>query len=277
MAAATNITQIKRQMLAGKGVFRPFMHVNAGASTAANSGCGFFTAGLSCNAIGTTYPSTLVGFQMPPATASLRSSFFENMTNAQRAGWWGYFYRFGTVDLTTSGVGRFTHDSTFTRLRRTVMGTANTNINVLPLIYVTAASATSNYLFSLEYVDQDGNTTSGSLNNTFPSVTTAAQSLYFIFMNDGDCAVQNVTDTGVGQTCTAGTASIYGFEPLFFWAPHASGEMNYVDTIFGGLKMGDIRPATPDAGTVTSFLGVLHMSNAVSVANAGFISGFENV
>ena len=38
-----------------------------------------------------------------------------------------------------------------------------------------------------------------------------------------------------------------------------------------------MRPATPDAGTVTSFLGVLHMSNAVSVANAGFISGFENV
>jgi len=55
--------------------------------------------------------------QIPPGTNDIRMSFLEASRNGASAFWVGWFYRFGTADLTATGQ-RLTHDSTFTRIRK---------------------------------------------------------------------------------------------------------------------------------------------------------------
>jgi len=136
MATATT-----RQELMDKVAARPVMAqwagVASGTPTAptatSNSAVQLFGA---FNAIGTTLWSTLIDAQLPPVT-NIRC--VEWCTGSNRAV--GQILvranRIGTLDFTSNSGNRLTHDSTWTRLRRTVMGQANTAITMIPMVLVT--------------------------------------------------------------------------------------------------------------------------------------------
>jgi hypothetical protein len=276
MAAATTGVNIKQRIFDGKGVRQNWAISSNGSLTAAGSTSGHFSNSLNCNALGTTHPGTLVGFPLPNTTDQLRLTYCEGIPNGSEGYWLGYYYRFGTATLNSTVGNRFTHDSTFTRLRRTRFGTANSNINLIPLIYVTAASSVTQATYTMTYADQGG-TSTVSPNNLLPAAATNAQGLYNVILDNADCAVLDVTAITCSVATTGGTISVYGFEPLaLVSSPAANGMFSVQDQLYGGLALSELLPATTDAGSVTSFLGVLGTSGLASAG--GFLNavGFNN-
>jgi len=275
MAAATGSADIKLRIYDGLGLEQMWFPLSNGTLTAAAAASGFFTNSLNPNVIGSTLPGTIVGFQLPPSTNDLRLTFAETAHNATDSFWLARFYRFGTCTLTATG-NRLTHDGTFTRLQRTVFGTANTAINLIPVMYITTATATAAAVFTMTYADQDGVSTTGP-NNTLPAAITAVQGLYNILMDVADYAVLDVTAiTLSGSTPSAGACSIFGVELLAPINSVIAGTQGYTDLLFSGLSLPQLQPATPDAGSVTSFLAVYCPSNLSTGVCTIRVQGFDN-
>ncbi len=276
MAAVTTSEEIKLRIWDGLGLEQYWFPLSNGTLTAAVAASGFFTNSLNPNVLGTTLPTTLVGFQLPPSTNDLRLTFVETAHSATDAFWLARFYRIGTCTLTATG-NRLTHDGTFTRLRRTVFGTANTAINMIPLMYLTAATSANLLNYTMTYVDQDGNTGITSPNNTAPAAATNAQGLYNIMMDTSDYAVLDITAITVsGSAPATGTCDIYGAELLAPINSVITGTQGYTDLTFSNLSLSQLQPASPDAGSVTSFLTIYCPSNLSSGVCPIRVQGFDN-
>ncbi len=274
MAAVTTAADIKLRVWDGKGLQALWLPASNGSLTAATATSGHFSNSFNPNSIGSTLPGTIVGFQLPNTTDDLRALFVEGNHAAADGMWLARFYRFGTGALSTTG-DRLTHDSTFTRLRRTVFGTANTNIPLIPVIYITAATATTAPTYTVTYVDQDGNSVT-SPNNVCPAAVTAAQGLYNIIMNENDHAVLDITQLNVSVAATAGTFSLYGVELIAPINTLNVGAHSYADLLYGGMGLNWLQPATPDSGVVTSALGIYCTSNLGTGATPIRLLGFNN-
>lgn len=275
MAAATGSADIKLRIWDGLGIEQLWLPLSNGTITAAAAASGFFTNSLNPNAIGSTLPTTIQGFPLPNTTNDLRLTMAETAHNATDSFWLARFYRFGNATLTATG-NRLTHDGTFTRLRRTVFGTANTAINLIPVMYITTATAAAAAVFTMTYADQDGVSTTGP-NNTLPAAATAAQGLYNILMDVTDYAVLDVTAiTLSGSTPSAGACDIYGVELLAPFNSVIAGAHSYVDLLFSGLTLPHLQPAVPDSGSVTSFLAVYCPSNLSTGVCPIRVQGFDN-
>jgi hypothetical protein len=276
VSAITDIADLKQRLLTGKGMLRPLLAATNGVLTLANATSGHFTLSLNPNHVGTTAPGTLQSFLVPDGTSQMRVVAKEASMGTIDDTWLGHFYLLGTVDLTSTSGNRFTHSSTFTRVRRTRFGTADSPISLLPLLYLTAASSTTVAQYTMTYVNQNGDAVTGAVVNALPNAVTNVQALYNIMLDDGHTAVLDVTAITVSTATTGATANLYGFEPLIpAFCPFA-GAISYTDAIYGGLSMSHLRPATPDAGAVTSFLGLLAVNNLGSSLTVGLALGVNN-
>lgn len=280
--AITTHNSIILNLAQGKGKFRPYIAGGAGSGTAATVNCGGITGGFNLNLLGTTYPSTLVGFLYGNTTSQqLMVQFFADPVSS-RGVVFGRYYLLGTATLTTTG-DKFTHSGTFTKLTRTQFGEATKEISMWPIIYLTAATATTAPVIILKtaaggtgYVDQDGNNVVGTKSFTFPAAATAIQSTYFLRLEDTTCAVRDIVAIQVTTAGTAGTANIYGFEPYAESQGTVANLATQNDHVYGGIAMRDISPAIPDAGSVTSYLGLLGL-HSQTAGIAGFYTTVTNV
>lgn len=246
---------------AGRGFEMVALTTTGGSTTAAAATSGNFTIRLNVNAIGSTTPSTLQSIPMPP---SLGTNLFHKMTNlvstSARSGYLANLYKIGTLNLAATG-DQFTHDSATFPLLRTVYGQSSQPISLIPIIYVTTATATTAPVIRMRtaagaagYVDQDGNSIVGTRTITFPAAATAVESGFIFRLESGDSGVRDISNIEVTTAGTAGAATIYGMEIIApTWTP-ISGTGSTMDSMFGGLSVGDMYPAVATSGTATSLL-----------------------
>lgn len=289
MSALTNRTDILTKKARGFGLYLPFEDATGGSPTAGTANSGFFTITLYFNLVGTTVPTTLVGNQIAPGpTASIFST--GQLASCQSAGNEGFFaiaYKIGTVDLANAAAtpyDGFTHDAGFTGpLKRTVYGAASKAITLIPMVYLTTATATTAPAFIMKttaggagYVNQAGSNVIGTKTFTFPAATTVIDSCFVMRPENGDTGVQDITQLSVTVKGTTGAATIFGVE---FIGPQSAlniGTGSYHDMVFGGLNMTDIVPAVPTTGTVTSYLISFNMNGGGTRQALGLLTGVLN-
>ena len=276
MPTLTGRDVIFTNMASGLGMDTPTNTLSGVAGTAAAAGSGFLSAGLSTNTIGTTYPATLVGIQLPPGlTAALRLVLAQSASNQALPNFLAYFYNMGTVDLANAAAtpyDGFTADAGVTYpLLRTKYTATSQAITLIPMCYITTDTATTAPVFDLQtaagaagYVDQDGNSTVGTATMTMPAAATVAQSGYIIRLQPGDTGVRSISAVRVTTKGTAGAARIFGVEILAGITIPSTSWTQLDDLAFSGLALPDLRPATPTAGTLTSYLGVLRLNVTTS-------------
>lgn len=275
MPPVTGIVDIKRRMVQGKGFHQVWLPATNATPTAANAASGHFGNTINPGSVGTTMPGTMVGFPIPNTTDDLRGVCCVSYCSAVESMWLGYFYRFGTADLTSTSGNRLTHDGTFTRLRRTVFGTANTNIGLIPVLQVLTASSVTVCSYTITYNDQDGVSTT-SPTNQLPAAATNNAGTYNLILDEADCNVLDITALNVSVATTGGTAALWGFEPLMKVSAPGVGMGSYDDALYGGLRLPPFRPATPDSGSVTSVLGFLCPTTLITTVAPLYVMGVNN-
>jgi hypothetical protein len=273
---------ILKQYAAGKSRTSLLAGTAAAASTAATVNSGSITLLTSGGAIGTTYPSTIVG--MPDSKNTTvdmihTQSMFLN-GNQNRGSGMARFYRVGTLNLTTTG-DQFTHDSATFPLLRKIMGQTSQPLSLIPVVQVTTATSVTAPVIRLAtaggaagYTDQDGNATIGNIDFTFPAIATAVNSWYTLRLNTGDWAVRDINQIRVITASTTGAATIWLMEVI---NPVQSAVLlpSLFDPVFGSAFMPtNVNPAVATTGTATSLmLGIGHQ--ATSETKLGFDVGVE--
>jgi len=270
--------QILQNMAAGKGVYS-ISSCKGVTPTAGAAASGYFTSAIQFNGF-STLPGTL--YSIPGGASGLSNELFLTDFSISPAGstagsgaYLARLYRIGGVSLTATG-NRFTHDAATFPLTRTNMGTTS-NVNLIPMAYVTTALTTTAGAFILKdsggtagYTNQAGSNIVGTKTFTFPSATTAAGSGYMLRLEDGDSAVQDIIQVNVTTSSAAGAFDIYGAEVLALISTPATSNtvLSHHDALYGSLMMRDINPATPTSGSVTSYLAVLPLGNAATTATS---------
>jgi len=270
---------IQTQQVNGSGLVLPLMSGTSGAGTAAAAISGAFNLALCPNIIGTTLPTTIVGFQTPAGLADCYLiNLAGNSSSSDRAYLFARCYLFGTANLaaTPVAIDCFTHNAATFPVTRTIYGAATQAVPLIPFMYLTAAAATSAPVFILKttaggngYANQLNVGVTGTKSFTCPSATTAIQSGYILRLENGDSAVTDIIQMSLTTRGTAGTANIYGIEPLM--PLNISNYGLAVNTaIFTGI-MPSITPAVATSGTATSFLTIIAYNSAASTFR-GFAS-----
>lgn len=264
--AITTRADVFSRLLQGKGLLSPGVSEVTGGNTAGNAGAGGYSLQVHASAIGTTYPSTLI--DMPPLPAGLPNELLSvsatALFNAAGPIVLVRLYLMGSLNLAATG-NQFTHNAGWTApLLRTIFGQASQPIALMPMIYVTTATATTAPIFTIKtnaggagYVDQDGDNVIGTKTFTMPAAATSAQSGFFLRLEDGDSGVRDITQINVDTAGSAGAADIYGVEFLQPTGSAIDSKPKLVDALFGGLGMTDLKPAVPTSGTVPSLLGAI--------------------
>jgi len=274
MATIATRDEFIQQLARGKGFYYPGRHgAPPSNGTAAAAASGYMSCHLMFNVQGTTYPSTLVGVPLPPTTSPLLVAQ-SGLRGAARVFHWAWIYRFGTLNLAATG-NQFTHDHTFTELRRTRYGEASKAINLLPMVMITTATTVTAPVFRLRtvaagagYVDQAGNSVVGTKTMTMPAAATAVNSAYIFRLEDADTAVRNISNIEVTTAGSAGAASIWGVELLSSMSPITVGTLGAMDSLFGNFAPNDLQPAVVDTGTaVTAYLGLVRFSSSTTDLN----------
>ena len=271
----TTVNDIYRNIAIGKGFSSNFSTASAGTTTGAAAASGHMSFRLNFNFIGTTLPTTLVGFQLTPSPPSSLLHIVSHLSMDQTTGSGAclvMMYLIGTLNLAATG-DQFTHDSTWTELGRTQFGVANQPLTLFPMLYVTDATDTTAPIFRLRtnagasgYVNQNGTGVIGTKSFTFPSTTTTINSAFMLLLEDGDSGVRDITNVLIDTATSAtSTATLFGVE-FISWLPGTKGLSSYTidDVLFGGLAMMNLLPAVPNSGTVTSYLGIMIVGTVTS-------------
>jgi hypothetical protein len=271
-------------LASGKGIITPFEQRSpTGNVTAGAAASGFFTCFLSLVQATQNQPGTLTSILFPPglsAQAMLSLCMATTGLAAGRATYLAYFYKIGTLVLTATG-NQFTHDAATFPVTRTQFGAATKPVALVPLLYITTATTTTAAQFILKnsapsagYTNQDGATITGTKTHTLPAAATAVSSAYILRLEEGDSAVQDVTQIDITVAASAGAASVYGVELLAPLGTLAGPAAFISEALLGGLHLNDLRPAAATSGSVTSFLGLLQMGSPTgSLSSLGFLQG----
>lgn len=287
--AITTLASIYQKIAEGKGCGFQHLTLGPGATTAAVANSGNLTIHLHLNAIGTTYPGTLISLpQAPTPNAALFPTYVHASCNSAMGLWLVRLYNMGTLNLAATG-NQFTADAAVTYpLTRTVFG-ATTAIPLLPVLYVTTATTTTAAALRLQtatgtagYTDPDGNATIGTVTFTMPAAATAVQSAFILRLNNGnsgDFALRAINQIRIDTAASAGAARIFGMELLVPLGLVSGSWSTLADCLLGGagFSAANLAPAAPTAGTLTSYLAYagLNRSSAGEVV-AGTVYGVEN-
>jgi len=282
--AITTRTLAMQSMAQGKGYFRPITSVVGTAGTAGAAGSGFFSVQLRPNSIGTTLPSTLQGYAAPTCSEemySVFSSYALSSTSATVGNHLAIAYKIGTLNLAATG-DRFTHDAATFPILRTKFGAASQAINLIPIVVITTATATTAPVFRLRtaggaagYVNQSGTSVIGTKTMTMPAAATAAASGYIFRLEEGDVGVEDITNIEVTTAGTAGAAEVWGVEILAAHPIVVSAVTAGQDQMFGGFSMANIKPGVATSGSVTSVLCHFMHSTTASTGTVA-ICGVRN-
>ena len=267
-----NFKQTMTQQVNGKGIILPMIGVTSGAGTAAASASGTFNLSLQTNFIGSSLPGTIVGFQHPAGLADCYLvNLCGNSASADRTYMLARFYLMGTVDFTVSPVAKdcFTHNAATFPVTRTIYGAATQPVPLIPVLYQTAATGSAAPVFILKttaggngYKNQLNTGVTGTKSFTMPSVTTAAQTGLILRLEEGDSAVTDITQMSLTTRGNAGTANVYGMEPLMSLSVSNFG-LAANSAVFSGC-MPSLTPAVATSGTVTTFLAIVSFLNTAA-------------
>lgn len=263
---------------AGKGYFIPTVLSVGSTSTSAAAASGFHTVRLCFNSIGSTVPGTLVGIPLPPSLPSaLHATSFFHTTSSAKSGYFCNIYKLGTLNLASTG-DQFTHDAATYPVLRTIYGESNKPLTLIPLIYITTATATTAPIFRLRtnagaagYVDQDGNSTVGTISHTLPSTTTSAESAFILRLESGDSGIRDISAIEVTTAGTAGAADVYGLEIIGVYCNMNNAIPSVHDKLFGGMNYIDIAPAVATSGTADCKMGTIVMGNTSAATSIIFM------
>lgn len=269
----------------GLGYTFPCSTIDPGVTTGATAASGFHTVQIVMSDLGTTYPGTLIGLQLP---ASPPQSLFANLAlgvgpDTARGAFLARIYQIGTVNLAATG-NQFTHDSATFPVLRTQFGVASQAITLIPILYITTATATTAPIFLVRnatgpaagYTNQGGSTITGTKTMTMPSTATAAQSGFVIRLENGDTGMRDISNIDVTTAGSAGAGTIFGAELLLPLGQPSSINAVIADALFGGLRPLDLVPAVPTAGTLTSYLCFLTVGQTTGRPVQGFFSSVLN-
>lgn len=247
------LDDILKQQARGKYVMRMGQSATAQAISAANANAGFISITFTGNSIGTTLPNTLGEWLIPGGiTGDLWTIASVDGFNVNLRGWmFSRIYKVGTVVLTATG-NQFTHDSATFPLLRSEFGASNRPQALWAVIQVTTALTTTAAALTMDYVDQDGNSVTGTRTFTFPSVTTGQGSTYFLPLEQGDYAVRDVSAINITTASATGAATVWLMEQLQPTYNVLSGSIT-ADYVSGhGLAVTNQTPAVATSGTVTT-------------------------
>lgn len=285
MATIANRNEFIQQLARGRGMYHAGRRSSTGSNTtAAAAASGYITAHMWLGVQGVTHPTTLIGHQLPPTTEEILCAAHSVKFGTARPTILGWWYRFGTLNLAATG-DRFTHDGTFTELRRTRYGEASKPIGLIPVVLISTATTVTAPVFRLRtaaagtgYVDQDGNNVVGTKTMTMPAAATSINSCYIFRLEADDVSVRNIVAVEVTTAGTAGAAQVWGFEPLSSVTIIAVGGVGLEESLFGAFGPRDLQPAVPDAGSVTAHLGAIALGGSTSFNNseADYFNGAVN-
>jgi hypothetical protein len=260
--ALTTRRGVMTKIANGKGITMPRrVAFHTVATTAAAAASGFFSTQLAFSEVGTTQPGTLVSMVIPTSSSPIRFVMASSATDgAVRSSWLCRIYVFGTASTTTVTSSAFTHDAATFPVTRTSLNDSSNPVNLIPMCYVTAAPTVTAPVFSFSYTNQDGGSVTGAKTMTLPSATTAVASGYILRLEDGDCAVRDITAVNVTTASVAtGSLSFFGLELISPISNITTNFMSLHDGLLGGFGLHDLNPAVATSGTVTSYLGVVSL------------------
>jgi hypothetical protein len=134
------------------------------------------------------------------------------------------------------------------------MGQASQPVNLIPVFFVTTALATSAAVVALNtYSDQDGNSTTGTRNFTFPSATTAVASAFIPFLETGDSAVRDITNISCSVAATAGVCTVFGLELLECLSTFNAAQPVAANSGFEGFHPPPFNHAVATSGTANVY------------------------
>lgn len=247
------LDDIFKQQARGKYVMRMGTTSTALAVSAAGATAGFISLSFTGNAIGSTLPSTIAEFATPEGITGDRWSIASvDGFNTSLRGWmFARIYKVGTVVLTATG-NQFTHDAATFPLLRTEFGVSNKAQALWAVIQVTTALSTTAAALTMDYVDQDGNSVTGTRTFTFPAATTGQGSVYFLPLEQGDWAVRDVSAINVTTASATGAATVWLMEQLQPTYNAFAGPIT-ADYVSGhGLAVTNQTPAVATSGTATT-------------------------
>lgn len=277
--AITTRNDIFTKHAQGNGQVLPWIVASPSSGTSpvlANTGA--LHMALHANAIGTTYPGTLVSFPLPPSLPNELFTVGMSASSSTALGMYlAYFYKIGTVNLAVAG-DQFTHDAATFPVTRTILGQAAQPVTLIPMIYLTTATVTTIPAFLLKtgaggagYVNQDGSNVVGTRTFTYPAAATAVQSGYPLRLELTDSGVRDITQINITTASGAGAATIYGVELLMPLGPVSTEHTSITDSVFGGLGMQNLKPASATTGTVTALLGIVNIAPSSTARVTDFI------
>lgn len=250
-----SLDDIYKQQARGKYLMRVGTTTANAAVTSATSTSGFISLSLTGNSIGTTIGSTFGEFLIPAGiTGDLWTMASLSGYSASLRGWmFARIYKVGTVNLTGTG-NQFTHDAATFPLLRTEFGVSNKPQALWPIIQVTTTLATTAPQFTMNYVNEDGTSVTGTRTFIFPGAAVAAGAAYFLPLEQGDWACRDVSAITIaaGTNATAGAATVWLMEQLEPSYNAFAGALSN-DFISGhGLLVANQTPAVATSGTVAT-------------------------
>jgi hypothetical protein len=283
----TTLSSVLQNQGKGKGLRQKVLSLGPVATTAAAAASNFIPLQIIANSLGTTHPATLVGFPLP--TGITNEMFVTHLTsvlgiNQGRAYWLALFYKIGTLNLAATG-DQFTHDAATFPILRTQYGVASQPIDLLPFLQVTTATTVTAPIIRMRtnagvsgYKNQSGSNIVGTKTITFPAAATGASSGFYMQVENGDSAVQDVTAIEVTTAASAGAATLWGVELLVPLLCYSLNGMNTIDTSVFAAAMNDMMPGLATSGTATSFLGFISTQLASATGGSeSYINGVLNV
>lgn len=247
------LDDILKQQARGKYVMRMGVSATTLAVSAAGASAGFISLSFTGNSIGSTLPSTIADFLMPAGiTGDLWTVASVDGFNTNLRGWmFARIYKVGTVVLTATG-NQFTHDAATFPLLRTEFGVASKPQALWAVIQVTTALSTTAAAFTMNYVNEDGTSVTGTRTFTFPAATTGQGSVYFLPLEQGDWACRDVSAINVTTASATGAATVWLMEQLEPTYNAFAGPLT-ADYISGhGLAVTNQTPAVATSGTATT-------------------------
>lgn len=274
LGATTAITDIANLEAQGKSAKVRMYGIASGGITAATSNCGNISQILTYNSVGTTLYSALqdIPIQGGLTSSPLRLKSFIASANRATPIVLVRTYKIGTVNLAT---GVFTHDAATFPINKTQMGSSQA-IDLIPIMQITTATATTAPAYTFTYTNQDGGSVTGTITNTLPAAATAVGGCYLMRLEIGDTAVRDISAMSFSATGSAGAATIWGLEQYAMVNPFNNTVAASKNAMFKGISIPNINPGTATSGTATSQLVPLLLNQSLTSYANLTLSLFED-
>jgi hypothetical protein len=272
MTYITTFQSIQDLQASGNAVEAHLQGVASGTTTAGAAASGYATAHALFNNLGTTLASTLQGFPMQAGISSkrLRLIYAQSHSNRAVSSMICNLYLVGTINFTATGQ-RLTHNAATFPLLRTRMGQASQPWAGIPFLYMTAATATTAPVFTMDYVDAAGTSKTGTRTTTLPAAITTQNSCFFPPLENDTTGVRDVSAVNVTVAATAGTANLYLLENLCFTTTPVLNMPGVFDGVYTGFSPPRLDPAVATSGTVSYVTTIVSLATSSTDTGTAYI------